>query len=88
MAQLIEQNSEIHDEEHSAPSLSPAVNGGVSGPEVPHDSRLPSLVGEDQTPAHLASLADRARGFVEAASSANTRKAYAADWKHFFAWCR
>ena len=33
-------------------------------------------------------LADRARGYVEAASSANTRKAYASDWKHFTAWCR
>lgn len=53
-----------------------------------HDSPLPSLVVEDQTPAHLASLADRARSYVEAASSANTRKAYAADWKHFSAWCR
>jgi integrase len=49
---------------------------------------LPSLVVGDQTPAHLASLADRARGYVDAASSANTRKACASDWKHFAAWCR
>ncbi|MFD1330201.1 tyrosine-type recombinase/integrase [Mycoplana ramosa] len=39
-------------------------------------------------PAHLEHLADRARGYVEAASSANTRRAYASDWKHFAAWCR
>ncbi|WP_412050579.1 site-specific integrase [Hoeflea sp. Naph1] len=39
-------------------------------------------------PAHLQVLTDRARGYVEAASSANTRRAYAADWKHFAAWCR
>jgi integrase len=39
-------------------------------------------------PAHLDGLADRARGYVEAASSANTRRAYASDWKHFAAWCR
>jgi integrase len=39
-------------------------------------------------PAHLQDLTDRARGYVAAASSANTRKAYAADWKHFAAWCR
>jgi integrase len=39
-------------------------------------------------PAHLETLADRARDYVEAASSANTRRAYAADWKHFCAWCR
>lgn len=39
-------------------------------------------------PAHLEQLADRARGYVEAASSANTRKAYASDWRHFTGWCR
>ncbi|MFC3073668.1 tyrosine-type recombinase/integrase [Shinella pollutisoli] len=39
-------------------------------------------------PSHLEDLADRARTYVEAASSANTRRAYAADWKHFSAWCR
>lgn len=39
-------------------------------------------------PAHLETLADRARDYVEAASSANTRRAYAADWKHFSAWAR
>jgi integrase len=37
---------------------------------------------------HLNDLADRARGYVEAASSANTRRAYASDWKHFSGWCR
>lgn len=42
-------------------------------------------------PAHppaLRDLAERACGYAEAASSANTRKAYAADWKHFAGWCR
>jgi integrase len=39
-------------------------------------------------PPSLLHLADRARDYVEAASSANTRRAYAADWKHFAAWCR
>jgi integrase len=38
--------------------------------------------------AHLGQLADHARKYVEAASSANTRRAYAADWKHFSAWAR
>jgi hypothetical protein len=38
-------------------------------------------------PAHLKRLAGRARDYVEAASSANTRRAYASDWKHFSAWC-
>src|SRR5690606_30497670 len=39
-------------------------------------------------PAHLDALATRARDYVEAASSANTRRAYASDWKHFASWCR
>ncbi|WP_242225024.1 tyrosine-type recombinase/integrase [Shinella zoogloeoides] len=48
-------------------------------------SPLPASAG---LPAQLQDLTDRARGYVEAASSANTRKAYASDWKHFTAWCR
>jgi integrase len=39
-------------------------------------------------PAHLEKLAGRARDYVEAASSSNTRRAYASDWKHFASWCR
>jgi integrase len=39
-------------------------------------------------PRHLRDLTERARGYVQAASSANTHKAYASDWKHFSAWCR
>ena len=39
-------------------------------------------------PAHLEQLTERARDYVEAASSANTRRAYTSDWKHFAAWCR
>lgn len=37
---------------------------------------------------HLAPLVERARGYVDASSSANTRRAYAADWAHFSSWCR
>ncbi|RWX81587.1 site-specific integrase [Neorhizobium lilium] len=88
MAQIIDQNTENDVEETSAPSLSTVAERDVSAPEMPSDSPLPSLVSENQTPTHLASLADRARSYVEAASSANTRKAYASDWKHFSAWCR
>lgn len=39
-------------------------------------------------PTHLEPLADRARGYAVTASSANTRRAYASDWKHFAGWCR
>ena len=55
---------------------------GPSPPPPVLDPRQTSL------PTHLEKLADRARDYVEAASSANTRRAYAADWKHFCAWCR
>ncbi|BCH67934.1 hypothetical protein RvVAT039_pl07670 (plasmid) [Agrobacterium vitis] len=88
MVQIVEQNTEIYLQESSAPSLSMAAEGDVCAPQVRHDSTLPSPVGVNQPQAHLANLADRARGYVEAASSANTRKAYASDWKHFSAWCR
>lgn len=44
--------------------------------------------GPSQLSGHLDALADRARDYVEAASSANTRRAYASDWKHFSSWCR
>ena len=39
-------------------------------------------------PTHLAGLADKARDYVKAASSANTNRAYEADWRHFNAWRR
>jgi len=55
---------------------------GPSPPPPVLDPRGTSL------PTHLEKLAGRARDYVEAASSANTRRAYAADWKHFCAWCR
>lgn len=42
----------------------------------------------DHQPPALRDLAERARGYAEAASSQNTRRAYAADWRHFAAWCR
>ena len=42
----------------------------------------------ERLPGHLEDLAGRARDYVEAASSANTRRAYASDWRHFASWCR
>ncbi|MCZ4291546.1 site-specific integrase [Hoeflea alexandrii] len=81
MASNIEQNTEIDARQHSAPSHSTAVSGDVSAQDVCEPDPSP-------LPAHLRDLTDRARGYVEAASSANTRRAYASDWKHFTAWCR
>jgi hypothetical protein len=42
----------------------------------------------ESLPNHLASLADKARDYVKAASSANTNRAYDADWRRFNAWRR
>lgn len=86
--QIIEQTSENHIAEPSAPSPATVPGSLLTAPDVSGSNPLPSPAAADRSPAHLAGLADRARGYVEAASSANTRKAYAADWKHFSAWCR
>jgi integrase len=57
----------------------------VEAPSPP----LPASTGATgRLPGHLEGLADRARDYVEAASSANTRRAYGSDWKHFASWCR
>ncbi len=56
----------------------------ISGADVPSPAPPPN----SNLPGHLQKLTDRARGYVEAASSINTRNAYASDWKHFSAWCR
>ncbi len=48
----------------------------------------PSPAPPDHQPPALRDLAERARDYAEAASSTNTRRAYASDWKHFAGWCR
>ncbi len=58
------------------------------GNDRKHAPSPPPAVAAPRLPAHLEKLAGRARDYVEAASSANTRRAYAADWKHFSGWCR
>lgn len=88
MAHISEQITENDAQEYSPPSDSTAVSGNVLGAEAP--AGLPSPLAETTAdlPARLKDLTDRARVYVEAASSANTRRAYASDWKHFSAWCR
>lgn len=90
MAQIIDQNSENHAEETSAPPDGTAHCGDVSALQASAgNSGLPAPPAASASlPAHLEQLADRARAYVEAASSTNTRRAYASDWKHFAAWCR
>jgi len=66
--------------------MSRAAEAPPAGAETPSPS-LPA-VAAPRLPAHLDALADRARDYVEAASSSNTRRAYQSDWKHFSSWCR
>lgn len=88
MARIVDENSKNHAQEHAAPPHSTAGSADVSAAQV--SAGLPSPLPDANTglPAHLQDLTDRARTYVEAASSANTRRAYASDWKHFAAWCR
>lgn len=59
----------------------PPAEAGARSPPLP-------VVSTRRLAAHLDALADRARDYVEAASSSNTRRAYASDWKQFASWCR
>jgi len=88
MTQIIDQNGEIHPPEPSAPPHNTAISADVSAAEVSAELPSPLLMANAGLPAQLQDLTERARGYVEAASSVNTRRAYAADWKHFSAWCR
>ena len=74
-----------HDDRQNHPS--PAI-GAVPATDHPAPAPPGDEAPSPPLPAHLERLADRARDYVEAASSANTRKAYASDWKQFAAWCR
>lgn len=87
-AQIIDENGEIHPPEHSAPPHSTAAPADVPAAGVSAGLPSPLPVANAALPAQLQDLTERARGYVAAASSANTRKAYASDWKHFSAWCR
>lgn len=67
-------------------------NSGYGQGGEPQATPAPGLPTQSQAapdlPGHLEGLAARARTYVEAASSPNTRRAYAADWTHFTSWCR
>jgi site-specific recombinase XerD len=41
----------------------------------------------DDLPALVVELGERARGYAEAAKAANTRRAYRSDWRVFETWC-
>lgn len=88
MVQITDENSENPPQEYAAPSDSTAVSADVSATEPSAELPSPTSDISARLPPHLQDLTERARTYVEAASSANTRRAYASDWKHFTAWCR
>ena len=59
--------------------------GRMSRPSAPPELEQP---GRAPLPARLAPLAETARDYARAATSPNTNRAYAADWRHFSAWAR
>ncbi|MGO4339372.1 site-specific integrase [Labrys sp. KB_33_2] len=71
-----------------SPSARPVVvsTAIATGPDAA--ALLPTEESPLALPAHLGAVAEQARGYANAASSANTRKAYASDWRHFSSWCR
>ncbi|MBB3773988.1 integrase [Angulomicrobium tetraedrale] len=77
MIESAPESLEKHAPEPAAPA--PAAGQPVVTPPAETEAALP---------AHLERLVDRARDYVDAASSANTRRAYASDWAHFSGWCR
>jgi integrase len=50
---------------------------------------LPAVPPQDaKVPVHLERLAETARDYARGAKAAATQRAYAADWRHYTAWCR
>jgi integrase len=78
------------DEDDLPDIIDMVVEMGRATDEPSLDAPSPPLpaAASPRLPAHLEALAGRARDYVEAASSANTQRAYASDWKHFSSWCR
>jgi integrase len=56
--------------------------------EKPGSSILDATNEAPSLPARLEPLAEAARDYARAATSTNTNRAYAADWRHYSAWAR
>ncbi|MBB5536344.1 site-specific integrase [Rhizobium giardinii] len=62
--------------------------GSQMGDPVPAPQATLALQPTPRVPARLEALVETATAYANAASSDNTRDAYAKDWRHFTAWCR
>jgi hypothetical protein len=54
----------------------------------PQSQALPAAPRQAAVPVHLERLAETARDYARGAKAAATQRAYAADWRHYTAWCR
>ena len=73
------------DSSPQSPENDAATTSGRPGAPAPADPVAPPPAA-DRLPARLETLAETARDYAKASSSANTRRAYAADWRHFTTW--
>lgn len=62
--------------------------GSEMGDSVPAPQATLAPQPTPRVPARLEALVETATAYANAASSENTRDAYAKDWRHFTAWCR
>lgn len=56
-------------------------------PATKDDTSPPALASPPGGLAHLETLAGKARDYARNAKAENTRRAYAADWRHYCGWC-
>lgn len=69
------------------PENPPKIDDNVHD-DLPDIVDLVMEMGSSPPPARLESLVETATAYAKAASSENTRDAYAKDWRHFTSWCR
>ena len=70
-----------------SPANTPKIDDIDDG-DLPAGVELVVEMGAASRPARLEALVETATAYANAASSENTRDAYAKDWRHFTAWCR
>lgn len=71
----------------NSPANTPKIDDIDDG-DLPAGVELVVEMGAASRPARLEALVETAAAYANAASSENTRDAYAKDWRHFTAWCR
>src|SRR5271168_2343663 len=70
------------------PCPAPARQNATRLPRPMTAERHLPAPGPGQVPAHLEKLVETAKDYARGAKAAATQRAYAADWRHYTAWCR